>query len=125
MAELADAADSKSAEVHPSWGFDPPSRHQPTSQKWVLSISLDFLRKGVGRLEIFDCTQIVPKLWFLALLFLSLCTTFTTYSVFVVFVLTRSRGHVLVVDDWVAVKDAGGFPAADLLDHRFGNSCVS
>ena len=21
--------DSKSAEVHPSWGFDPPSRHQP------------------------------------------------------------------------------------------------
>ena len=27
MAELADAADSKSAEVHPSWGFDPPSRH--------------------------------------------------------------------------------------------------
>ena len=29
MAELADAADSKSAEVHPSWGFDPPSRHQP------------------------------------------------------------------------------------------------
>ncbi len=28
MAELADAADSKSAEVHPSWGFDPPSRHQ-------------------------------------------------------------------------------------------------
>ena len=30
MAELADAADSKSAEVHPSWGFDPPSRHQIT-----------------------------------------------------------------------------------------------
>ena len=28
MAELADAADSKSAEVHPSWGFDSPSRHQ-------------------------------------------------------------------------------------------------
>jgi hypothetical protein len=28
MAELADAADSKSAEVYPSWGFDPPSRHQ-------------------------------------------------------------------------------------------------
>ena len=27
MAELADAADSKSAEVYPSWGFDPPSRH--------------------------------------------------------------------------------------------------
>ena len=31
MAELADAADSKSAEVYPSWGFDPPSRHQPNS----------------------------------------------------------------------------------------------
>src|SRR5215467_5436259 len=31
MAELADAADSKSAEVHPSWGFDPPSRHHPSS----------------------------------------------------------------------------------------------
>ena len=30
MAELADAADSKSAEVHPSWGFDPPSRHHLT-----------------------------------------------------------------------------------------------
>jgi hypothetical protein len=29
MAELADAADSKSAEVHPSWGFNSPSRHQP------------------------------------------------------------------------------------------------
>jgi hypothetical protein len=28
MAELADAADSKSAEVHPSWGFNSPSRHQ-------------------------------------------------------------------------------------------------
>ncbi len=28
MAELADAADSKSAEGHPSWGFDSPSRHQ-------------------------------------------------------------------------------------------------
>src|SRR5437763_20595 len=28
MAELADAAGSKSAEVHPSWGFDSPSRHQ-------------------------------------------------------------------------------------------------
>ena len=27
MAELADAADSKSAEVHPSWGFNSPSRH--------------------------------------------------------------------------------------------------
>src|SRR5437016_13660060 len=26
MAELADAAGSKSAEVHPSWGFDSPSR---------------------------------------------------------------------------------------------------
>src|SRR5207302_1699795 len=28
MAELADAADSKSAEVHPSWGFNSPFRHQ-------------------------------------------------------------------------------------------------
>ena len=27
MAESADAADSKSAEVHPSWGFNSPSRH--------------------------------------------------------------------------------------------------
>src|SRR5271166_6054292 len=33
MAELADAADSKSAEVHPSWGFDPPSRHQVNSSR--------------------------------------------------------------------------------------------
>ena len=32
MAELADAADSKSAEVHPSWGFNSPSRHQTNSQ---------------------------------------------------------------------------------------------
>ena len=31
MAELADAADSKSAEVHPSWGFNSPSRHHPNS----------------------------------------------------------------------------------------------
>ena len=31
MAELADAADSKSAEVHPSWGFNSPSRHQTNS----------------------------------------------------------------------------------------------
>ena len=34
MAELADAADSKSAEVHPSWGFNSPSRHQLTSVFW-------------------------------------------------------------------------------------------
>jgi hypothetical protein len=35
MAKLADAADSKSAEVHPSWGFNSPSRHQaiPTERK--------------------------------------------------------------------------------------------
>ena len=32
MAELADAADSKSAEVHPSWGFDPPSRHHSNAR---------------------------------------------------------------------------------------------
>ena len=25
---MADAADSKSAEDNPSWGFDPPLRHQ-------------------------------------------------------------------------------------------------
>src|SRR5262245_43378540 len=31
MAELADAADSKSAEVHPSWGFNSPSRHHQTN----------------------------------------------------------------------------------------------
>src|SRR5262250_1949425 len=33
MAELADAADSKSAEVHPSWGFNSPSRHHLSSSK--------------------------------------------------------------------------------------------
>ena len=33
MAELADAADSKSAEVYPSWGFDPPSRHHAICMK--------------------------------------------------------------------------------------------
>ena len=27
MAELADAADSKSADLHWSWGFNSPSRH--------------------------------------------------------------------------------------------------
>ena len=36
MAELADAADSKSAEVHPSWGFNSPSRHQLI--RWRISI---------------------------------------------------------------------------------------
>ena len=49
MAELADAADSKSAEVYPSWGFDPPSRHQsflqfkepPTVQEYLLRIPMD------------------------------------------------------------------------------------
>ena len=35
MAELADAADSKSAEVHPSWGFNSPSRHQISSKDLV------------------------------------------------------------------------------------------
>src|SRR5271166_5208494 len=28
-----DESDSKSAEVHPSWGFDPPSRHQVNSSR--------------------------------------------------------------------------------------------
>src|SRR5690348_1285445 len=42
MAELADAADSKSAEVHPSWGFDPPSRHQ--AFRLVLQSSKNLVR---------------------------------------------------------------------------------
>ena len=37
MAELADAADSKSAEVHPSWGFNSPSRHQLKSL-WIHTV---------------------------------------------------------------------------------------
>ena len=45
MAELADAADSKSAEVHPSWGFNSPSRHQPNSLvfKQLRCVALTFL----------------------------------------------------------------------------------
>ena len=42
MAELADAADSKSAEVHPSWGFDSPSRHQPPNNQ---SLTLGLLER--------------------------------------------------------------------------------
>ena len=41
MAELADAADSKSAEVHPSWGFDPPSRHHLSPAPEELQIRKD------------------------------------------------------------------------------------
>ena len=41
MAELADAADSKSAEVHPSWGFDPPSRHQARKRKYPALLKID------------------------------------------------------------------------------------
>src|SRR5579884_2528305 len=40
MAELADAADSKSAEVHPSWGFDPPSRHHPNATPFWFQVAL-------------------------------------------------------------------------------------
>ena len=40
MAELADAADSKSAEVHPSWGFDPPSRHHAKSFHFSIYLAL-------------------------------------------------------------------------------------
>jgi hypothetical protein len=29
VAELADAADSKSAAGHPAWGFNSPLQHQP------------------------------------------------------------------------------------------------
>src|SRR5215831_6348967 len=43
MAELADAADSKSAEVHPSWGFNSPSRHHLPSYSLVLKRSFDSL----------------------------------------------------------------------------------
>ena len=43
MAELADAADSKSAEVYPSWGFNSPSRHQSTP--------LYFQTLGIGSLS--------------------------------------------------------------------------
>src|SRR5437763_18102 len=44
MAELADAADSKSAEVHPSWGFDPPSRHHPNVPCTLRFPTLAFVR---------------------------------------------------------------------------------
>ena len=50
MAELADAADSKSAEVHPSWGFDPPSRHHAdVSCRWSVKsfpmVEVEIFRK--------------------------------------------------------------------------------
>jgi hypothetical protein len=48
MAELADAADSKSAEVYPSWGFDPPSRHH-SALKTIL-IDLTLARAAFARL---------------------------------------------------------------------------
>ena len=50
MAELADAADSKSAEVHPSWGFDPPSRHQYLI---VCHSDINYVRGFFATLEIF------------------------------------------------------------------------
>src|SRR5262249_50041571 len=48
MAELADAADSKSAEVHPSWGFNSPSRHQ-SPLKMMASIGVLPLRQSQGQ----------------------------------------------------------------------------
>src|SRR5260370_19943501 len=47
MAELADAADSKSAEVHPSWGFNSPSRHQFAPVGFVC-IGVLLLRQSSG-----------------------------------------------------------------------------
>ena len=41
MAELADAADSKSAEVHPSWGFNSPSRHQLNDETFEIPAALE------------------------------------------------------------------------------------
>jgi hypothetical protein len=51
MAELADAADSKSAEVHPSWGFNSPSRHQ----------KFQFIFNGLAG-SFFSRTHYVPRL---------------------------------------------------------------
>src|SRR5262249_20166321 len=49
MAELADAADSKSAEVHPSWGFNSPSRHQ---QPLKMMASIEVLRASRSRFRL-------------------------------------------------------------------------
>src|SRR5260370_17732519 len=47
MAELADGADSKSAEVPPSWGFNSPSRHQFAPVGFVC-IGVLLLRQSSG-----------------------------------------------------------------------------